>query len=165
MALKQIFVTQLTDVDTTARDIVGDIRCESGKFYKYVKLANYTATVAGVAGDPVAYVKAATDATGAAAKNAVVLDMSDAAAQPELAGFLMGTVAGVHTTPTIYYCWIQLTGLVTVPTAVTTGVLGSGFMMGTTDKTLVVATGVIYPGGYLGSASGANNIVMADCPF
>lgn len=158
MALKEIFVTKITDVDTSARDTVGDIRWENNKKYRYTKVANTTATVAGVAGDPVACVKAATDAAGAAAKNYGVLDVSDAAAQPECIGFLAAAVAGVHSPQVSYYCWLQISGVVAVPTAVTTGVLGSGCMMGG-DKTLVVATGVIDSCAVLGAASGANNEV------
>lgn len=160
MAVKQLFKQSLTEVSTTLKDVLGDLRCESGKWYKYVKLLNVTATVAGVAGDPVAY-----RITDGYSGNIVVLDLSDAAAQPVGAGFLMGTVTGTLAVP--YYVWIQITGTVTVPTAVTSGVLGSGCMMATSaaDKTLLVATGVISPIATLMTASGANNVVFASCPF
>lgn len=159
MALRQIFKTQLTDVDTTARDIVGSLRWEGDKLYKYVKLLNDTAsvTVAGVAGDPCAYVD------GGPALNTVTLDNTSADAQPVLAGFLMGTVAGVYNTA--YYLWVQVTGLVTVPTAVTSGVIGSGCMMAAGDKTLTITTGVIESGACLVTATAANNVVMAHCVY
>lgn len=160
MSDRTIFNTQLTDVDTTARDPVGALRWEGGKLYKYVLFKNVTATVAGVAGDPVAY---AIDSADGPENHKVVLDMTDADAQPVGAGLLMGTVAGVLATS--YYCWIQLTGLATVPTAVTTGVLGSNCMMGTTDKTLVVATGVIHSCAVLCKATAANNTVLCKFPY
>lgn len=161
MALRQIFKTQLTDVDTSARDVVGSLRWENDILYKYVKLANVTATVAGVAGDPVAY--KATYAAGIAV-HTVVLDLTDADAQPICAGFLMGTVTG--TLATAYYCWIQLTGPVVVPTAIGGApVIGSGVMLDTTDKTLTKVTGVIYPIGVSNSTTAANNTIIAKCPY
>lgn len=163
MAMRQIFKTQITDVDSTARDVVGSLRWENDKLYKYVKLANVTATVAGVAGDPVAY--KATYAAGVAL-HTVVLDCTDADAQTVCAGFLAGTVAGVLATA--YYCWIQLTGAVVVPTAIAgTPVIGSGVMMssGSTDKTLTLVTGVIKPIGVSTSTTAANNTIIAQCQF
>lgn len=159
MALKQVFRTGLTDVDTSEKDNLGDLRFESGKWYKYVKIMNTTATVAGVAGDPVAYFAGATGPS----TPRVVLDLTDADPQPVCAGFLMGTVTGTLTTA--YYGWIQLSGIVTVPTAVAgTPVIGSGVMLGTTDKELTKVTGVIYPVGVQMVASGANNTILATCP-
>jgi hypothetical protein len=161
--VKTIFKTQLTDVDSSARDVVGDIRHEAGIYYKYVKLLN-VGTVAGVAGDPVIYAEGAT--IKGYLNSWVSLDSSDGDTQPTLAGFLLATITG--TAATAYYCWIQLTGYVTLPTAVTTGVIGSGCMPTTssgTDKTLVVATGVINSFAILLTTSGANNKVLACCPF
>lgn len=160
MSDRQVFVSQLTEVTSEARDTLGALRWDGGKLYKYVQFKNVTATVAGVAGDPVAY---AIDSADGPENHKVVLDMSDADAQPVGAGLLVASVAGVA--GTTYYCWIQLTGLATVPTAVTTGVLGSNVMMGTTDKTLVVATGVIRPVGVLCKATGANNTIICNFPF
>lgn len=153
-----IFKTKLTDLDTAAKDPLGSIRGENGKFYKYVLIKNVTATVAGVAGDPVSYFAATGYST-----NQVVLDATDADAQPIGAGFLMTTVVG--TAGTSYYGWIQISGPVTVPTAVTTGVVGSDTMPGTADKTLVVRTGVIHGNGVLITSTAANNKVFARCPF
>lgn len=162
MALRQVFNTQLTNVDTSARDIVGSLRWEDEKLYKYVKLSNGT-TVAGVAGDPVCYKSGGATVAGTAAT--VSLDLTDGDAQPILAGFLTAAVTG--TLNTSYYLWIQLSGVVTVPLAVTSGVIGSGCMLGTaaggTDKTLIVSTGVINAGAVLLTTSAASNKVIADC--
>lgn len=53
--IKQTFVTKLTDVNSTAQEVLGTLRFEGNKVYKYVEIKNTTATVAGAAGDPVAY--------------------------------------------------------------------------------------------------------------
>ncbi len=158
MPIKQIFKTQITDVDSSARDVLGSIRWENDKCYKYVKLINDTAsvTVAGVAGDPCAY----TD--GGVANNEVTLDNTSADSQPIVAGFLTASITGTYNTA--YYCWVQVSGLVTVPTAVTSGVIGSGCMMAAGDKTLTVATGVIGSCGTLVTATASNNKVLANCP-
>lgn len=158
MAIKSFFNQAITEVSTTLKDVLGDIRFEDGKFYKYIKILNVTATVAGVAGDPVSY-----RITDGYSGNIGVLDNSDAAAQPVCAGFLCGTVTGTLAVP--YYVWVQLTGTVTVPTAVTSGVLGSGAMCATGDKTLTVTTGVIAPVCTLMTATAANNVVFAQVPW
>ena len=53
--IKQAFASKLTDVDSVAREALGTLRFEGNKVYKYVELRNVTATVAGVAGNGVAY--------------------------------------------------------------------------------------------------------------
>ncbi|KKM65406.1 hypothetical protein LCGC14_1491550, partial [marine sediment metagenome] len=53
--IQKIFVTQLTAVDAVAKEPLGTIRFDGNKVYKYVELANITATVAGVAGDIASY--------------------------------------------------------------------------------------------------------------
>lgn len=155
-----IFKQPVTEVSLVQKDRLGDLRLEDGKWYKYVKLLNITATVAGVAGDPVAYT-----AAGAGILNhTVVLDCSDADSQPICAGFLMGTVAGVHSPATSYYIWVQITGRVVVPTAVGSGVVGSHVRLTSTDKTLGVMTGVLGNCGVEATATAANNVIIADCP-
>ena len=161
---RQIFRQALTEVSTTRKESLGAIRQDSNKFYKYVMLRNATATVAGVAGDPVIYAEGVT--LQGYVNNRVVTDSTDGDTQPTGAGFLLASVAGVA--GTAYYLWIQLTGIVTVPLAVTSGVVGSGVMpttSGGTDKTLVVATGVINQMGTLLTATGTNNKVLASCQW
>lgn len=164
--IRTLFHTAIGDVDTTQKETLGALRVEDGAWYKYVKILNDTATVAGVAGDPVAFTITVGGVTYDGVGNHVcVIDLSDAATQPIGAGFLTGTVTG--TVDVAYYTWIQIRGQVTVPTAVTTGVVGSGCMMATSasDKTLLVATGVIAPIAILTTATAANNKVLANCPF
>lgn len=161
MALRQIFKTQLTDVDTSARDVVGSLRWEGDILYKYVKFAATTAAVNLVAGDPVAY--KATYAAGASV-HTVVADMTDADAQPVFAGCACGTITG--STSVAYYGWVQLTGCCVIPTAIAgTPVIGSGVMMSTTDKTLTLVTGVIYPVACSTSTTAANNTVILKAPY
>jgi len=135
--IKKVFVTPLTAVDSTDKEGVGTLRFEGDKIYKYVQIKNTTATVAGAAGDPVAYF-AVTGPTD----HRVVLDLTDASAQPVGAGVLMGIVVGTLTVA--YYGWIQVSGLSTLLTDVQgTPVIGSGCMMNTTDKQMTKMTGVI----------------------
>lgn len=156
--MKQVFNQNVDVVSTTLRDTLGDIRFQNGKWYKYVKLQNTTATVAVVAGDPLAY-----GITSGYDNNLVVSDMTDAETQPVGAGFATATIAGVLATA--YYVWIQIKGLVTVPTAIGSGVVGSNVRMTSTDKTLGVQTGVLNAMGVELTATAANNKVLADCPF
>ena len=166
MGFRQIFASSIGDVDTTPRDVVGALRFENDKWYRYVRLQNETATVAGVAGDPVAYAAGGASQDGTNAH--VVLDITDADAVPICAGFLTGAVDG--TADTAYYTWIQLTGVVTVPTAIANGVVGTPVMLSTTDKTLAQAnesdSGADYKEtcGIEISATGANNKIIARCP-
>ena len=153
-----IFNQGLTEVSTTRRDKLGSIQFKEGKAYKYVKFQNTTATVAVVAGDPVAY-----GATSGYDNNLVVSDMTDAESQPVGAGFALAAIAGVLATA--YYVWIQIKGLVTVPTAIGSGVVGSHVRLTSTDKTLGVQTGVLNTMGVELTATAANNKIIADCPF
>lgn len=146
------------DVDVSAKDMLGALRFYNNKWYKYVKIANVTATVAGAVGDPCSY-KATYDGS------TCVLDQSDAEAITVCAGFLTGAVTG--TSGTAYYTWVQLTGLVTVPTAVTGGAIGKTCYCaaGATDKTLLVAAAAFNQVvGTLLDASGANNRILASLP-
>jgi len=158
MSLRTIFKTQLTDVDTTAKDTVGSLRWKDDKLYKYVQIKNVT-TASGVAGDPVAYF-ASTGFTN----SRVVIHLADADAQPIGAGLLCGTVTG--TGGTAYYGWIQVRGEGTVPTAIQgTPVIGSGVMMDTTNKRLTKATGVIFPVGVALDTTAANNRIICNFPY
>lgn len=101
-----------------------------GKVWKYVKILNTTATVAGVAGDLAAYAAATGHSTAT-----VVLDFTDADAKPFGAGLLGGTITG--TAGTAEYGWIQIKGTATAnQTLADTPADGEELMASTTDKTL-----------------------------
>lgn len=165
--IQQIFTSLIGDVDTAARDRVGALRFENDNFYRYVQLKNVTATVAGVAGDPVAYASGGAAELTTAAK--VVLDITDADTIPVCAGFLTGTIVG--TAGTSYYTWIQLTGVVAVPTAITSGVVGNPVYLTTTDKTLAKSVEADSAAAYKQNvgveltATAANNKIIAQCPI
>jgi type IV secretory pathway TrbD component len=155
---RTLFEQPLTEVSTTRKEALGAVIEYNGKWYKYVMVKN-SATVAGAAGDPVSYFAA----TGYDDNRVVVRD-ADADAQPIGAGILQGTVAGVADTS--YYCWIQIRGVATVLTAVASGVVGSGVMMGSSDKTMTIATGTVCaPIGILLTASAANNKILCNFPI
>ncbi len=129
---KRVFLTPLTAVETTDKEGVGTLRFEGNKIYKWVKLLNTSATVAGAAGDAVAY-----NALTGHSLSEVVSDIDDAEAAPIGAGILTAAVAGVLATA--YYIWIQIKGPVTVlQTIADTPVDGQEVSMSTTDLTLTV---------------------------
>lgn len=155
--LKQTFVTRLADIDTVAKEVLGTLRYENNKVYKYVQIKNTTATVAGAAGSLVGY-----GAAGGYTNNLVVIDLTDADAAPIAAGALQGTVTG--TAGTSYYGWIQIKGAATLDTAVVNGAIGSAFTLSTTDKTgtLALAADVVR---YAGVSVSATTAVALDCMF
>lgn len=159
--IKQAFASKLTDVDTVAREALGTLRFEGNKVYKYVKLKNVTATVAAAAGSLVGY-KAATGY----ADHEVVVDLTDADAQPSGAGATLATITG--TAGTTYYCWIQIKGAITLDTAITNGTAGVPFYLTTGDKTGQRANEVDTAGAYrtvMGRSMNATTGVILDAPF
>jgi len=134
---KQVFLTPLTAVETTDLEGVGTLRWEGNKCYKWVKLLNDTATVAGAAGDVALY-----DAVTGYGLHTVSLDLTDGDSQPLPAGVLGATVTG--TVDTAYYCWLQIRGEDTLNAAIETSndgtpvaaADGDPLCMGDADKAL-----------------------------
>lgn len=156
--MKTIFRSRLTDVDSAAIDIVGDLRFEQDKIYKYVQLKNTTATVAGVAGDMVAY-----DKEDGAKNNIVVTDNNDADTKPVGAGALLATVVG--TLAVGEFIWIQVTGPNTVnQTLAGTPTDGDALFLSTTDKTLTLATAADDPICAVAQDESAKEVILR-CPF
>jgi len=126
----------LTSVDSTAQFAEGLIdQHYDGKVYKYVKVRNETATVAGVAGDVVGYL----GSPSATENNTVVTDNTDAATKPVGAGVLLAAVAGVLATS--YFCWVQIRGPFTANQNLAgTPADGDALFLSTTDMTLTLAT-------------------------
>lgn len=162
--IKKVFATRLSDVDVVDREGVGTIRIEGNRVYKYLKILNVTATVAGVAGDAIGYGADKYDL------NTAVIDESDADTIPIPAGILCGTVAGVLATA--YYCWSQIVGpaIVTV-TVAGSAVAGDPFRLvgGTTDKTFTRAIEADSAGPYKFVAGilqdATNKQVVLTCPW
>lgn len=158
----ETYATALTDVLTYDAEGVGRLRQGAGagnysKWYKWVNLKNTTATVAGAAGSLVAYFAA----TGKLNER-VVVDLRDADTLPYPAGVTLAAVVG--TLLVDYYCWIQIKGVVTLDTAVTSGAAGTGIILTTTDKTgSVEVTGSISK--RLGTSVNATTLVSLDCDF
>lgn len=162
MSDRALFFSAIDEVTTVRRDTLGALRWQNGALYKYVEIRN-TATVAGVAGDPVAYF-----ASTGFSNHRVVIHLADADTNPIPAGLLCGSVEG--TANTSYYGWIQLTGLATVPTAVGSGIVGVPVYLTTTNKTLAKAAesdgGADYRTivGILLTEAGANNKILCNFP-
>lgn len=129
--IKQVFASKLTDVDTIKRDILGDIRFEGNKAYKYVDFINSDETIAGVAGDLVVYYAEA--GTGYVL-NKVSLDYDDGDAVPICGGMLVAAVPG--TSATHYYLWVQIRGYATLSATPVSGAAGKEFVKtSNADKT------------------------------
>lgn len=126
-------VTQLNEVTTYQREPLGLLMWREGKLCKYVKVRHTGGTLAGSAGDPVAY-----RASTGFLDNEVTIRLAEADGVPVGAGLLLGSVPGaVNTT---YYAWIQLTGVATLNVAPTgSPAAGNGLYLTTTDKTLARA--------------------------
>lgn len=133
----------LTEVATgTPSHTEGSVyTADTGNKYKYVKLLNESATVAGAAGDVAGYL----GSPGATENNTVVTDNTDAATKPIGAGVILATVAGVPGTPE--WIWVQVTGPFTANNNIagTTPADGDALMLGATDKVLTLVTAVDDP--------------------
>lgn len=160
--MQRSFASPLDEVSSVARDQLGALRFEAGSLYKYVKIRNVTATVAGAKGDPVAY-----QASTGYLANTVVIDLTDADPQVFAAGVLQGTVTG--TAGTTYFGWIKIKGPATVVAAITSGEDGVPVYLTTTDKTLAKAVEVDTAGDYkqvFGICIDASDkTVVVDCPY
>ena len=126
----------ITSNDSEAQFAEGTIYTDyTGKEYKYVKVLNESATVAGAAGDVVGYL----GSPGATENNTVVTDNTDAATKPVGAGVLQVAVAGVPATAE--YVWVQVTGPFTATQDLAgTPADGDALFLSTTDLTLTLAT-------------------------
>lgn len=157
----------LDRVDSSAEFAPGTVaQDEDGQVYKYVKLDNTTATVAGVAGDVVAYAAATGHST-----STVVTDFTDADAKPVGAGVLMATVAGLTTAAE--YVWVKIKGTSTINLALAgTPADGDELMASTTDKTLTLRTyagttpAITAAGALVAVAADASaKLVVCDFPY
>lgn len=139
--------TPLTQLDTTAQELLGAIRYEDNAVYKYVK---FSGTLALVANDFVCYVVSDLTNTTVDGTNSVLG-----------AGMALASHSG---TGSAYYGWIQIRGTVTLSTALTAGADGDALtVIGAGNKTLDVSalvTDVIYAIAVDASAK----IVNLTCP-
>ena len=120
-----------TVVDSSPKFNLGQLGTSdnSSKVYKYVKLRNETATVAGAAGDVDAYLASPASEEE---QNTVVLDNSDAATKPVGAGVLQATVTGAQNTAE--YIWVQVSGYATAnATLAGSPADGDALFLSTTD--------------------------------
>jgi len=158
---KTIFRSKLTDVDTSAKDGVGEIRIEGNKIYKYVKLYNDTATAAVVSGDVLCYAAATGPTT-----STVVMDLDDAnAADYRIgAGVALATCAG--TVDTAFYIWIQVRGPATVAKTLPGSDDGTALTMSnaSADGTLVIKNALTEIAVAIGADESAGEI-LCNFPF
>ena len=151
-----------TVVDSSPKFNLGQLgkSDNSSKIYKYVKLLNESATVAGAAGDMVAYLGSPASAEE---QNTVVTDNTDGTTKPVAAGMLAATVTGA--TGTAEYVWVQVTGHATAnQTLAGTPADGDYLFLSTTDKTLTLATAADDPICAV-AADASADLVILQCPY
>jgi hypothetical protein len=100
----QSFKAQLTDVDSTAQEFLGQIRYDVNKVYKYVKFSGTTAIAVG---DFLCYVTSA-----GATDTATTVDGANAGG---LVG--AGVACAIVASGAVAYGWIQVRGLCVLSTA------------------------------------------------
>ena len=130
--IKKVFVTPLTAVDTTDKEVVGTLRFEGNSVYKYVKYDDGTGNLDLAVGDVVHYV----EDTGYAAST-VTADVSDSSFDEIGAGVVLAAV-----TADASYFWIQIRGPATVLQTIG-GSAGDGdplTCVGAADKALTLAS-------------------------
>jgi len=159
MSDKQLFVTQITDVnDSTSAhtDSLGDIRWVGNNAYKYVKFNSATANVAATVGSLVVY-----HGANGVDDNEVAKDYTDGSL---VAGVLVSVPGDGQ------YCWIQIKGPSTLTIAYTAvPVDGQPITKGNADGAATKANEVDTAGAYkqvIGhSIDVANKKIVLDCPF
>ena len=145
MALKTLFITSLTASHTSAKDKLGDIRHEGGKWYKYVKFI--VATV--VLGDVVKY------------GNPAGYDANEV--QPLATQALAVAGVALATQAIDDFGWIQIGGQSPVLTIDGSGtpLIGSSAISSATDKAFAQgATEFAHYGTYLNITDGANRVLL-----
>ncbi len=127
---KTVFVSALSDVTTTLKDQLGDIRWVGNKCYKYVQYKEGAAAVDGVAGEVAYYYT-----LDGHKLNQVSSDLSDSV---EIgAGVLQAIMSDNE------YGWIQIKGDATLTIALTAGADGDPLTpTGSADGTLDVSAAV-----------------------
>ncbi len=126
------WVTKLTDVSTTAKDVKGGIRVEpDGKVYKYLQYTEGTAAVDGVAGEVAYYFEDDGPTT-----YKVCSDVSDCTGSIG-AGVLQAAMSEGE------WGWLQIKGPATLSIALTAGADGNALTgVGAGDGTLDVSGAV-----------------------
>lgn len=149
------YVTKLTDVNTTIKDVLGAVRWEpNGKAYKYVQYVEGAAAVDGVAGEVAYYYEDDGPITFK-----VSSDLSDCTGDVG-AGVLQAAMSDLE------YGWIQIKGPATLTIALTAGADGdslcaTGAGDGTLDLSVAAETDHICAQGIDITAK----IIACDFPF
>jgi hypothetical protein len=128
--LQATFQTPLSEASTTKKEVLGTLRYEGGKWYKYVQYDTGAGPVAAVAGQVCYYYLAS-----GYNDHKVTSDLSDSVNLG--AGVLISAPTDGQ------YCWIQIKGPATLSIALTAGADGNALTaVGATDGTLDVSGAV-----------------------
>lgn len=151
MSAKTVFASELTEVTSAAKDILGDLRYEQAGVFKYITFISATAGVAG----EVAYYVAATG-YGANSCTSVVSE-SDAIG----CGVLQAAMV------TGEFGWVQIKGFATLSIAIT-GSTGDGDLLTTTgaaDGSLDISATAATDEICAVAANESDNEIMCDFKF
>ena len=154
--LKQVFVQGLTERSTTEKDVLGDIRWEGNKCFKYVEYEQGAAAVAGVAKEVCYYFE-----DSGHTDHKVTSDLSDATGDVG-AGVLQAALADGE------FGWIQIKGRAILTIALTAGSDGNVLTpTGAGDGTLdvVVTTVALSHNGCAIAVDDSANEIICDFPF
>ena len=146
MPLKTIFVTDLTDSDTSAQDNLGDIRQENGKRYKYVKF-----TASAILGDVQKYASLA------------AYNLSEVAASATQALVVAGVSVAVQAAND--FGWIQIGGRSDDLAVDLTGtpVVGGNVASSATTKAFAQGVTLLRSYGVVLDLT-SPDVVLLDCP-
>jgi hypothetical protein len=154
MGSKQVFASQLTEVTTSAKDTLGDIRYEANKIYKYITYSEEAAAVDGVAGEVVYYLN------GVGYDNSDVTSDLSVASEETGAGVLQANMSDNE------FGWIQIKGPATLSIALTAGAAGDALTpTGAADGTLDLATNAVTDHICARVAVAATPTIICDFPF
>lgn len=127
---------------------------KDGKIYRFVQYNSAAGTIAAVAGNFCFYY--APGGVSAGSSTVVTADVSDSA--------LVGAGVLQSAPATGEYCWIQVAGVATLTTALTSGADGNALTPGAVDSTLKVSAAVTDHICAIAVDASAK-IVFVTCPF
>jgi hypothetical protein len=151
MSQQKVFVTELTANDSSAKEVLGTLRWEGAKCYKYIKFSAGSGAVAAVANECVVY-----HGDDGMDDVEVTMDVTDGTIT---AGVLQAVLTAT------YYGWIQIKGYATLNSALTAGADNNALTsVGAGDGTLDVSAAVTDFVSAVAIDASAKKVLL-DCPW
>ena len=145
---KVVWAAAVTQVDTTAKEVIGSTRYHGVKVYRYLEYTAGSTGVAAADGVIVGYL--------AADRTKVTADVSTCDATPIPAGMLVSAPAEGQ------FCWVQVKGPATVSQAIASGSNGCPCKF-STDGALSIQTAVTLNNAAVASNASAKTVILT-CP-